>query len=147
MYIYKQNGTCAYRVLLVYTYIHIPVPFATNCYHHGNSDDQHNKKGSSTASSCHCYDSGIWGWVGRATTFRLQGVDDHRTRGIHLQLCGCHSDGRSGGNPGGEEGGKVHSRECGVGEPGKKHHCLRVSGAQTAEEALLHGQGAAAVLL
>ena len=54
---------------------------------------------------------------------------------------------RSGGDPGGEEGGHVHSRESSVGELSKEHNCLRVCGAQTAEEALLHRQRAAALLL
>ena len=54
---------------------------------------------------------------------------------------------RGGGDPGGEEGGHVYSRECRVGELCKKHHRLRVSGTKTAKEALLHRQGTAAVLL
>ena len=50
----------------------------------------------------------------------------------------------SGGNPGGEEGGHVHSRECCVGELSKKHHCLRICGTQTTEEMSLHRQGTVA---
>ena len=54
---------------------------------------------------------------------------------------------RSGDDPEGKEGGHVYSRECCVGELSKKHHCLRFCGTQTAEEALLHRQEAAALLL
>ena len=54
---------------------------------------------------------------------------------------------RSGGDPGGEEGGHVYSRECCVGELSKKHHCLRICSVCTTEVALLHRQGAAALLL
>ena len=64
-----------------------------------------------------------------------------------MHLCGDHCDVRSGGDPGGEEGGHVLSRECCVGELSKKHHCLRVCGAKTTEDALLHRQGAATLLL
>ena len=81
------------------------------------------------------------------TAIWLQDVNHHRTHGVHLQLCRGYCDGRSGANPGGEEGGQVHSRECSVEEPGKEHNCLRVLSTETAEEALLHCQEAAAVLL
>ena len=38
---------------------------------------------------------------------------------------------RVGGDPGGEEGGHVYSRECCVGELSDKHHRLRLSGTFT----------------
>ena len=54
---------------------------------------------------------------------------------------------RSGGDPGGEEGGHVYSSGCIVGKLGKKHHRLRICVAETAEEVFLHRQGTAAALL
>ena len=79
---------------------------------------------------------------------RFQGVNHHRTCGVHLKLNGVHYDGRTRVNPGGEEGGNIHnSRDYSVGELCYVDNSLRVLSTETAEEMLLQYEGAAAVLL
>lgn len=87
-----------------------------HCYYNGNSSSHHNKK----------------------YNYNSRALITVTSSGIYLHLCGWNYDVRSGGDLGGAEGGYVYSRECCVGKLSKKHHCLRVCGANTAKEALLH---------